>query len=150
MTNERLPLMLLNCKKNNRKFTKLNIFLAQVCLDNPLQWTMKYVLWSLFNCKKYNGVDALRYSLMEDSPSLIFSVTQLYLDAPPQWQLKYFLWCSSIARKTMVEMLYGAPQWEIHQVWYFSCSIVSRYSPQLSTKYFLWCSSIVRKLLVHN
>ena len=35
---------------------------------------------------------------------------------------------SSIARKTMVEMLYGAPQWEILQTWFLSCSIVSTYS----------------------
>ena len=28
----------------------------------------------------------------------------------------------------MVEMLYGAPQWEILQTWFLSCSIVSAYS----------------------
>ena len=38
---------------------------------------------------------------------------------------------SSIARKTMVEMLYGAPQWEIPQAWFLHCSINSFFlSPQ--------------------
>ena len=27
----------------------------------------------------------------------------------------------------MVDMLYGAPQWEISQAWFLSCSIVSTY-----------------------
>ena len=59
---------------------------------------------------------------------------------------------SSIARKKMVEMLYGAPQWEILQTWFLSCSIVSTYSttvtklmlpflaPQLQEKQWWRCS----------
>ena len=42
---------------------------------------------------------------------------------------------SSIARKTMVEMLYGAPQWEIPQDWFVSCvscSIVSTHSTTMT------------------
>ena len=32
----------------------------------------------------------------------------------------------------MVEMLYGAPQWEIFQAWFLSCSIVSTYSTTMT------------------
>ena len=39
---------------------------------------------------------------------------------------------SSIARKTMVEMLYGAPQWEILQAWFLPCTIVSTYSTTMT------------------
>ena len=39
---------------------------------------------------------------------------------------------SSIARKTMVEMVYGAPQWEIPQYLFVSFSIVSTYSTAMT------------------
>ena len=32
----------------------------------------------------------------------------------------------------MVEMLYGAPQWEISQAWFISFSIVSTYSTTMT------------------
>ena len=55
----------------------------------------------------------------------------------------------------MVEMLYGAPQWEIPQDWFVSCSIVSTYSstmtklmlplldPQLQEKKWWRCSMVL-------
>ena len=55
----------------------------------------------------------------------------------------------------MVEMLYGAPQWEIPQAWFVSCSIVSTYSttmtklmfpllaPQLQEKQWWTCSMVL-------
>ena len=55
----------------------------------------------------------------------------------------------------MVEMLYGDPQWEIHQAWFFSCSIMSTYSttmtklilpflaPQLQEKQWWRCSMVL-------
>ena len=61
---------------------------------------------------------------------------------------------SSIASKTMVEMLYGAPQWNIPQAFFLSCSIVSTYStamtklmfplltPQLQAKQSWRCSIV--------
>ena len=67
---------------------------------------------------------------------------------------------SSIARKTMAEMLYGAPQWEIPQAWFLSCSIVSTYSttmtklmfpllaPQLQDKQWWRCSMFLLAQLV--
>ena len=62
---------------------------------------------------------------------------------------------SSIARKTMVEMLYGAPQWDIPQSWFISWSILSTYSstltklmfpllyPQLQEKQWWRCSMVL-------
>ena len=55
----------------------------------------------------------------------------------------------------MVDMIYGAPQWEIPQAWFISCSIVSTYSttmtklmfpllaPQLQEKQWWRCSMVI-------
>ena len=43
---------------------------------------------------------------------------------------------SSIARKTMVEILYGAPQWDIPQDQFLSCLIVSTYSTTMTKSMF--------------
>ena len=90
-------------------------------------------------------------------PKLGFFLTELCVDSLPQWPMKYFLWFSSIARKKMVEMLYGAPQWEILQGFFLSLSILSRYSTTMKNEIFplmllnyknnngrdaLWCSTM--------
>ena len=86
-----------------------------------------------------------------------FFLTQLCLDTPPWWSMKYWLWCSSIARKTMVEMLYGATWWDILQGWFLSFPMMSRYSTIMTNEIFplmllnwkkknggdaLWCCSM--------
>ena len=60
-------------------------------------------------------------------PKLGFFLAQLCLDTQVRGNIgnNVSFASSSIARKAMVEMLYGAPQWEIIQYWFFSCSIVS-------------------------
>ena len=65
-----------------------------------------------------------------------FFLTQLCLDTPPWWSMKYWLWCSSIARKTMVEMLYGATWWDILQGWFLSFPMMSRYSTIMTNEIF--------------
>ena len=95
---------------SNGRFTKIGIFIAQLCLDTQVSGNI--------------------------GGNVSFDI-------------------SSIARKTMVEMLYGASQWDILQVWFISCSIVSRYSTTMTNEIFplmvlncnknnvgddLWCS----------
>ena len=67
-------------------------------------------------------------------PNLGFFLAQLCLDTQVRGNIgKYVTFASSsIARKTMVDMLYGAPQWEIPQSWFGSCSIVSTYSTTMT------------------
>ena len=67
-------------------------------------------------------------------PKLGFFLAQLCLDIQVRGNIgkNVALAISSIARKTMVEMLYGAPQWEILQAWFLSCSIVSTYSTTMT------------------
>ena len=87
-------------------------------------------------------------------PNLGFFLAQLFLDTQVRGKIgkNVTFAISSIARNTMVEMLYGAPQWEIPQSWFVSCSIVSIYSttmtklmfpflaPQLQEKQWWRCS----------
>ena len=63
-------------------------------------------------------------------PKLGFFLAQLCIDTQVRGKIgkNVAFASSSIAIKTMVEMLYGAPQWEIHQAWFVSFSIVSKYS----------------------
>ena len=67
-------------------------------------------------------------------PKLGFFLGQLCLDTQVRGDIgkNVSFANSSIARKTMVEMLYGAPQWEIPQDWFFSSSIVSTYSTKMT------------------
>ena len=39
-------------------------------------------------------------------------------------------------KEKLVEILYGAPQWEIPQGWFTSCSIVSIYSTTMTNEMF--------------
>ena len=89
-------------------------------------------------------------------PKIGFFLAQLCLDTQVRGKIgkNVAVASSSIAIKTMVEMVYGAPQWEIPQYWFVSCSIVSTYSttmtklmlpllaPQLQEKQW-WRSSMV-------
>ena len=58
-------------------------------------------------------------------PNLGFFLAQLFLDTQVRGNIgkNVSFVISLVARKTMVEMLYGAPQWEIPQAWFLSCSI---------------------------
>ena len=55
-------------------------------------------------------------------PKLGFFLAQLCLDTQVRGKIGKIVSfsSSSIARKTMVEMLYHAPQWEIPQAWFIS------------------------------
>ena len=92
---------------------------------------------------------------MGDSPTLAYfllnCVNILYYNG----QVNVAFASSSIARKLMVEKLYGAPQWEIPEAWFLSFSIVSTYSttmtklmfpllaPQLQEKQWWRCSMVL-------
>ena len=67
-------------------------------------------------------------------PKLGFFLAQLCLDTQVRGKIakNVAFASSSIVRKTMREMLYGAPQWEIPQAWFVSCSIVSTYSTTMT------------------
>ena len=67
---------------------------------------------------------------MGNYPGLGFFLVQLCLDTQDRGNIgkNVSFASSSIPRKTMVEMLYGAPQWDIPQAWFLSFSIVSTYS----------------------
>ena len=65
---------------------------------------------------------------MKNSPSLVCFLLNCVYILHHNDQVNVAFASSSITRKTMVEMLYGAPQWEIPQAWFVSSSIVSTYS----------------------
>ena len=77
-------------------------------------------------------------SSMGNYPGLGFFLAQLCLDTQDRGKIgkNVSFASSSIPRKTMVEMLYGAPQWEIPQDWFVSCSIMSTYSTTMSKETF--------------
>ena len=89
--------------------------------------------------------------------NLGFFLSQLCLDTQVRGdiEMNVSFSISSIARKTMVEMLYGSPQWEIPLAWFLSSSIVSTYSttmtmlmfpllaPQLQEKQWWRCSMVL-------
>ena len=96
-------------------------------------------------------------------PKLGFLLAQLYLDTQVRGIGKNVAFAiSSIARKIIVDMLYGAPQWEIPQAWFVSCSIVSTYSttmtklmfpflsPQLQEKQWWRCSMLLLAQLMDS
>ena len=58
-------------------------------------------------------------------PKLGFFLSQLCCILHHYHQVNVPFASSSIARKTMVEMLDGALQWEIPQAWFISCLINS-------------------------
>ena len=60
--------------------------------------------------------------LTTDSPSLVYFFPKCVYILHHNDQVNVAFARSSIAIKTMVEMLYGAPQWEIPQSWFIFCS----------------------------
>ena len=62
---------------------------------------------------------------MEDSLSLVLFLLNCVYMLHHNDQVNVSFAISSITRKTMVEILYGAPQWEIPQAWFLSYSINS-------------------------
>ena len=159
MTKEIFHLILPNCMKNNGGYDlwcfSMGVSLSLLCfflnciyiLYQNYQWNIHFDAPQLKEKKWWRCSMVLLNGRFSKAG---FFLTQLCQNTPPQWPMKYCLWCSSIARKTMMEILYGAPQWEILQYWFVSYSIVSRYSTQLPMKYFPWCSSIARKWLLNN
>ena len=88
-------------------------------------------LCQLLNCKKNNGRDSLWCSSMGDSPRLISFLLNCVYILHHNDQVNVSFSSSSIARKIMVEMLYGATQWDIPQAWFLSFSINSLFlAPQ--------------------
>ena len=91
---------------------------------------------------------------MGDSPILVSFLLNYVCMLHHNDQANVAFASSSITRKTMVEILYGAPKWDIPQAWFISCSIMSTYSttmtklmlpllaPQLQEKKW-WRSSMV-------
>ena len=71
-------------------------------------------------------------------PKIGFFLAQLCLDTQVRGDIgkNVAFSISSIARKTMVDMLYGAPQWKIPQAWFLSFSIVSTYSTTMTNEIF--------------
>ena len=68
---------------------------------------------------------------MGDSPSLVSFLLNCVYILHHNDQVNVSFASSSITIKTMVEMLYAAPQWEIPQAWFLSCSINSLFlAPQ--------------------
>ena len=145
MTNEIFPLMLLNWKKKNGgdalwccsmgDCPRLVSFLLNCVkiLHHNDQWNIA------FDAPQLQEKQWWRYSMVLLNGrffKLVMFLSQLCLDTPPKLPMKYWIWSSSIARKIMVEMLYRALQWEIHRVWYFPCSIVSRYSTTMTNEMF--------------
>ena len=61
-------------------------------------------------------------SSMRNYPGLGFFLAQLCLDTQDRGDIgkNVAFASSSIPRKKMVEMLYGAPRWEIPQAWFLS------------------------------
>ena len=110
---------------------KLGFFLAQLCQDTQIKGNIgrKVSFASSSNVIKKRW----RWSMVLFNgrlPKLGFFLAQLFIDT----QVRGNIWKNvsfasySISRKKMVEMLYVAPQWEIHQAWFLSCSMVSTYS----------------------
>ena len=89
-----------------------------------------HCLCQLLNCKKNNGRNVVLCSSMGNSPKLVSFLLNCVYILHHNDQVNVLFASPSIAIKTMVETLYGAPQWEIPQAWFLSCSIVSRYSSQ--------------------
>ena len=97
-------------------------------------------------------------------PRICLFLAQLFLDTQVRGNIRKNISfaSSSITRKTIVEMLYGAPQWEIPQAWFLSCSIVSTYSttmtklmfpllaPQLQEKEWWRCSMFLLAQLMDS
>ena len=85
-------------------------------------------------------------------PKLGFFLVQLCLDTQVRGNIgnKFSFDSSSIVRKTMVEMLYGAPQWETPQAWFLSCSNVftSQVRGKIGRNVSFAISSIARKKMV--
>ena len=63
-----------------------------------------------------------------------FFLTQVCLDTQVRGNIgkNFSFSSSSIARKKMVDILYGAPQWEIPQYWFLSFSTMYTYSTTMT------------------
>ena len=70
-----------------------------------------------------NGTDALWCSSMGDFQILVNLFLNCVYILHHNDQVNVAFASSSIERKTMVDMLYGARQWEIPQYWFLSYSI---------------------------
>ena len=117
----------------NGRLPKLGFFLSQWCLETQIKGKIgrKVSFSSSSNAIKKRW----RWSMVLFNGRLAklgFFLAQFCLDTQVRKDIgkNVSFASSSIARKIMVEMLYGAPQWETPQAWFLSCSIVSRYSSQ--------------------
>ena len=105
----------------NGRLPKIGFFLSQLCLNTQINGKIgRKVAFSRSSMVLFNG----------RLPNLGFFLAQLCLDTQVRGKIRknVSFSSSSIGIKTMVEMLYSAPQWEIPQDWFVSCSIVSTYS----------------------
>ena len=115
----------------NGRLPKFGFFLAQLCLDTQIKGKIgrKVSFNSSSNAikKRWRWLMVLFNGRI---PKIGFFLAQLCLDTQVTGKIgkNVAFASSSIARNTMVEMLYGDPQWKIPQDWFLSCLIVSTYS----------------------
>ena len=83
-----------------------------------------------------NGGDALWCSSMGNSPSLVCLLLNCVNILHHNDQVNVTFSRSSIARKTMVDMLYHSPQGDIPKALFVSFSIVSTYSTTMTNEIF--------------
>ena len=96
----------------NGKFPKLGKYLEQLCLHTlELGGRLGRIqcLCYLLNCKKNNGRNDVWCSSMGNSPNLVSFVLNCVYILHHNDQVNVSFATSSIARKTMVEMLYVDP-----------------------------------------
>ena len=90
----------------NGRLPKLGLFLSQLCLNTQIKGKIgRKVVFPSSSMILFNG----------RLPKLGFFLAQLCLDTQVRGEIgkNVAFASSSIARKTMVEMIYGATQWEI-------------------------------------
>ena len=119
----------------NGKFPKLGKYLEQLCL-HTLELGGRlgriHCLCQLLNCKKNNGRNVVWCSSMGNSPNLVSFLLNCVYILHHIDQVNVFFASSSIARKTMVEILY----WLLSQLM----------DSFLLNSLFISCSSMYTKL----